>query len=231
MNRLIVVALSGLLVLGACGGVERERPLIIPLHGVGDVDNSPDDIRGYHLEFTVEGIDVYTGGELTNEGHWSDWYADIVDVPVAAFGIAFDPQGWLHPWALGPLPDTSLATSRFLHGRASWHGALVGVGEDGIAVGGYADMSVNLQTLTGRLDFSYLEYASELEDLFLPGIGTTWGDGDLTYIIAVTDNTFVEIGGDAGTIHGAFFGRSHGAMGGTLERYDLTAAFGGSRRR
>ena len=59
--------------------------------------------------------------------------------------------------------------------------------------------------------------------------GATWRDGRLTYGIAVRGNTFVQTGGDAGLVTGAFFGPSHEGMGGVLVRDDLSAAFGGKR--
>ena len=57
----------------------------------------------------------------------------------------------------------------------------------------------------------------------------TWGDGDLAYRISVRGNTFRETGGDAGRVTGIFTGRSHEGAAGTLERSDLTAAFGATR--
>ena len=56
-----------------------------------------------------------------------------------------------------------------------------------------------------------------------------WGNGDLQYLLNIRGNTFVQTGGDEGTVTGAFFGPVHEAMGGVLERPDLTAAFGGRR--
>lgn len=47
--------------------------------------------------------------------------------------------------------------------------------------------------------------------------------------IAVLGNTFRETGGDAGRLTVVIAGHSHEATGGTLERTDLTAAFGASR--
>ena len=61
------------------------------------------------------------------------------------------------------------------------------------------------------------------------GTGTTWLDGDLGYSIAVRGNTFRETGGDTGQLMGIFTGRQHEGAAGTLERTDLTAAFGASR--
>ena len=61
------------------------------------------------------------------------------------------------------------------------------------------------------------------------GSGATWGDGDLGYTIEVRGNTFIQTGGDDGKVTGAFFGAAHEAMGGVLERADLSAGFGGRR--
>ena len=61
------------------------------------------------------------------------------------------------------------------------------------------------------------------------GSGVPWGDGDLQYQLSVSGNTFEQTGGDAGAVTGAFFGQAHEAMGGVLERSDLSAAFGGTR--
>ena len=78
------------------------------------------------------------------------------------------------------------------------------------------------------------------------GTGTKWWDGDLRYDVIILGNTLKNYEGeslstgtseisitlaeeDPGTITGAFFGPQHEAMGGVLERDDLTAAFGGKR--
>ena len=61
-------------------------------------------------------------------------------------------------------------------------------------------------------------------------VGDPWGDGDLYYVVTVRENDFIRVGGDTGTVTGAFFGAGHEGMGGTLERSDLTAAFGGKRQ-
>ena len=60
--------------------------------------------------------------------------------------------------------------------------------------------------------------------------GDLWGDGDLIYRIEVLGNTFREAGGDDGTLTGIFVGRGHEGAAGTLERDDLTGAFGAERR-
>ena len=61
------------------------------------------------------------------------------------------------------------------------------------------------------------------------GSATKWGDGDLEYAVEVRGNSFYRTGGDDGEVAGAFFGAAHEAMGGVLERSDLTAGFGGTR--
>ncbi len=61
------------------------------------------------------------------------------------------------------------------------------------------------------------------------GTGTMWEDGDLGYSIAVSGNTFKQTGGDTGSLTGIFTGQNHEGATGTLERSDLTAAFGASR--
>ena len=79
--------------------------------------------------------------------------------------------------------------------------------------------------MTGRADFTRLETWDG--EPGAPGTGAVWNAGRLGYTIAVAGNAFSQTGGDAGTLRGVFFGERHIGMGGTLERQDLTAAFGG----
>ena len=53
--------------------------------------------------------------------------------------------------------------------------------------------------------------------------------GDLGYTIFVSGNAFVQTRGDERVVTGVFLGRAHEGVGGTLERTDLTTAFGGVR--
>lgn len=78
---------------------------------------------------------------------------------------------------------------------------------------------MDLGNLTGTLNFNELR----LRD------GATWHDGDLFYDVQVAYDAFESVGGDDGDVAGRFYGPQHQAMGGTLERSDLTAAFGGRR--
>ena len=94
---------------------------------------------------------------------------------------------------------------------------------------GAADLSVDLETLAGTADFTGLEQWAADAAPGAAGTGATWYDGDLSYGIEVRGNTFVQTGGDDGTVTGAFFGPAHEGMGGVLERDDLSAGFGGKR--
>ena len=97
------------------------------------------------------------------------------------------------------------------------------------SVAGAAELSIYLDSLNGDLDFTELEYWCAGQAPGKTGTGTVWSDGDLSYDLEVRGNTFTRTGGDAGIVTGAFLGTRHQAMGGTLQRDDLSAAFGGSR--
>ncbi len=86
-------------------------------------------------------------------------------------------------------------------------------------------------TTPGDVHYAGVDQGGSLLDR-LPRVGTragtTWGDGALHYSIAVRGNTFHETGGDAGRLAEFFTGTSHEGAVGTLDRADLTAAFGAS---
>ena len=171
----------------------------------------------------TEGI---TRGEdlASSFGLWSDTSihvrGDLDEVNGAAFGVRYA-NGLSQPWAFGPTPHTDLADNRALRGTVTWVGLLAGYG-NGTVVAGTADLSIELGTLRGELEFEHLTEST--------GVGTTtWGDGDLTYGVRVRGNTFVQTGGDDGIVTGIFVGSGHEGMAGTLQRDDLAAAFGGSR--
>ena len=145
-----------------------------------------------------------------------------------AFGVA-SRNGLTQPWAFGPTPWTDLADNPLLSETVSWSGRLLGFTPSIEAVGGAAELAVELETLDGQLDFTELEHWGANADPGPVGSGRIWGDGDLQYWVNVHGNTFVQTGGDDGTVTGAFFGATHEAMGGVLERTDLTAGFGGTR--
>ena len=163
----------------------------------------------------------------TNLGPWEDDSLHVRgDLGDLAFGASLR-NGLVRPWALGPRPGIDLADNAELMGSASWAGRLLGLTPSGETVAGAAGLDVDLASLDGDLDFASLESWSGAPGEL--GTGTLWGDGDLTYDIAVEGNIFARTGGDEGHITGAFFGAAHEGMGGTLVRDDLGAGFAGTR--
>lgn len=157
-------------------------------------------------------------------GPWSGTSEQFfVGIDHGAFGVARR-NGYAEPWAYGINPQTTLAANNQLSGNASWGGAIAGFTPSAVRVVGEAGITVNLGNMTGSAAFT------ELTTIATGGQTAQWNDGDLHYSIAVQGNTFRETGGDAGRLTGVFAGRFHEASGGTLERTDLTAAFGASRQ-
>ena len=169
------------------------------------------------------------GDDPTTFGPWDarTWRVDG-NGPYANFGVALR-NGYAEPWAYGRRPATDLGRNRALSGWVTWRGALVGLTPDAAAVTGDASIHVDVEALTGNAAFTSLEQWAPMQPPSLEGTGMMWGDGDLRYDIAVRSNTFRETGGDAGRLTGIFTGRRHEGAAGTLERADLTAAFGASR--
>ena len=169
------------------------------------------------------------GDSPTDLGPWSATSAHLhANGQHAAFGVAMR-NGYTEPWAHGYLPAMDLADNATLSGSATWDGLLLGFTPGAAPVAGDARLGINLGTMTGRANFTSLESWAAGAAPGEAGTGEVWGDGDLGYSISVLGNTFKQTGGDDGILTGAFFGESHEGMGGTLEREDLTAAFGGTR--
>ena len=166
-------------------------------------------------------------------GPWSDTSLHVrgalgIEDGEIAFGAALR-NGLSQPWAVGPTPNSSLANNTALSGDAHWSGRLLGLTPDAKTVAGAARLTVDLPTLSGSLNFSELESWPVDAPPGTTGSGTAWRDGPLRYRIGVRGNSFVQTGGDIGQVTGAFFGPSHGGMGGVLVRDDLSAGFGGIR--
>ena len=90
-------------------------------------------------------------------------------------------------------------------------------------------ITVDLTAMIGEADFTNLNQWSANIPIGETGTGTMWGDGDLSYGIEVRGNTFVKINGDEGSLSGAFLGKEHEAVGGTLKRENLSASFAAQR--
>ncbi len=192
-----------------------DREAVQAAYRVLEPGTLPDDFSLESLG-TWDDISVHVRGDF-----------DTLGGPVS-FGVTAR-NGLAQPWAFGPMPQTSLADNQMLSETVTWAGRLLGFTPIVQVVGGAADLGVDLGTLDGELDFTDLEHWESNAAPGAIGTGTIWGDGDLGYTISVRGNTFVQTGGDEGVVTGAFFGASHEAMGGVVERTDLTASFGGTR--
>ena len=169
------------------------------------------------------------GGSPTDFGPWAATTMRIDgNGSNANFGVA-SRNGYAEPWAYGPVPDMDLADNQELSETATWIGTLLGFTPQAETVAGDAEIGVNLGTMAGTADFTGLENWATGVAPGDAGSGAQWLDGDLGYAISVNGNTFRETGGDAGRLTGIFTGASHEGAAGTLERSDLTAAFGASR--
>lgn len=169
------------------------------------------------------------GDNVTDLGPWANTSTHLVgNGTYAHFGVALR-NGYAEPWAYGAIPGQDLADNRGLSGNATWTGTLLGFTPAANPVAGDAEIGVNLGTLEGRADFTALEQWAAGVAPGNAGTGTMWGDGDLGYSIAVSGNTFKRTGGDTGILTGIFTGQNHEGATGTLDRSDLTAAFGASR--
>ncbi|MCY3825082.1 MAG: hypothetical protein OXG62_14585 [Nitrospinae bacterium] len=165
---------------------------------------------------------AYEPGEtdVNSLGAWSDTSFHVRgDIGDIAFGAA-SRNGMVQPWARGPKPENDLADNQSLSGNVSWSGRLLGMTAGFELLSGDTRLNINIGTLRGQIDFTGLEYIDS---------GQTWHDGDLRYSVIVRKNTFIQTGGDAGEVTGAFFGARHEGMGGVVERSDMSAGFGGTR--
>lgn len=198
------------------------------------------DKDGLHAAFTLFekkvfgedaqcGSDFPCGAQVTPEslGAWAtDSFhlrgeADVTGGTLA-FGVSTR-NGLAQAWASGPTPSGSLRDGSLDAAAATWEGVIVGYTRSERSVSGDASLKVRFDDLaSGLLRFSGLAYDDN----------SPWEDGELDYTVRVEKNAFGNQdvpGADAGDVTGAFFGRSHEGMGGTLRRQDLTAAFGGTR--
>ena len=171
----------------------------------------------------------YSATSANELGPWSDTSFHLRgDMDDVSFGVASF-NGLLQPWASGPRPETNLADNQALTGSASWTGRLLGFTSESESLAGAADLTINLGTLRGQIDFTGLEHWGVNAAPGSIGSGQMWDDGDLMYSVVVRGNTFNQTGGDAGEVTGAFFGPAHEGMGGVVERSDMSAGFGGTR--
>ena len=186
-----------------------------------------DALYALYTRFTHEyGFRPFDPNDL---GPWTDVSFHLRgDMDDVSFG-ASSRNGLIQPWAHGQGPETNLADNQTLSGSASWSGRLLGFTSESESLAGAADLTINLEALTGQIDFTGLEHWGVNAVPGPVGSGTMWNDGDLRYSVVVRGNTFYQTGGDAGQVTGAFFGPNHEGMGGVVERSDMSAGFGGTR--
>ena len=231
------LAAAALLSLAACGGGGGSPPATEPpaeepepepegeITHIGP-DIAPERDASWRHDGTVQGIDMFRAREEPYTLHIFGTFS--VPGGEAGFGVTTDLAGD-RAWAYGPTPETPLVENHTLSGTATWQGVMAGQQVPlGDIIGADVDLSIELETLIGELDFTDMRYMSSLVDPVI-AVGDPWGDGDLNYLIVVRGNAFIQVSGDAGSVTGAFFGTGHEGMGGSLERSDLTAAFGGKR--
>ncbi len=156
---------------------------------------------------------------VTSLGEWEEEATNLTrSFSAVSFGVRHA-NGVTMPWTMGQEPTRALSENQQIRGTVTWNGDLIGYTPDLDAVQGDAMVSVDLGTMNGRADFIDLE----------TGDGATWSTGNLGYTITVGGNYLRSTGGDAGTVNGQFYGASHEGVGGSVERTDLTAAFGATR--
>ena len=186
-----------------------------------------DTLYALYTRFTHEyGFRPFDPNDL---GPWTDVSFHLRgDMDDVSFG-ASSRNGLIQPWAHGQSPATNLADNQSLSGSASWSGRLLGFTSESESLAGAADLTIDLSTFRGQIDFTGLEHWGVNATPGPVGSGQTWNDGDLSYGVVVRGNTFTQTGGDAGEVTGAFFGAGHEGMGGVVERSDMSAGFGGTR--
>ncbi len=201
------------------------RDIFIPAHILHQIDT--DVLYALYTRFLEQyGDSLYDPDKL---GPWTDVSFHLRgDMDDVSFG-ASSRNGLIQPWAHGQSPETNLADNQSLLGSASWAGRLLGFTSESESLAGATDLTINLSTLRGRIDFTGLEHWGVNATPGPAGSGTMWNDGDLRYSVIVRGNTFNQTGGDAGEVTGAFFGARHEGMGGVVERSDMSAGFGGTR--
>ena len=169
--------------------------------------------------------------DLTPE-NLGPWETEAVTLSDSLGGMSWGVRhrnGISVPWTDGSDPATALADNQALRGTATWNGELLGFTPELHPVAGKAGIGIDLATMDGRADFIELQSWAAGSGPGALGTGVQWNTGSLGYTITVGGNYLRSTGGDAGTVNGRFYGSSHEGVAGTLERSDLTAAFGAAR--
>ncbi len=160
------------------------------------------------------------------------WSQESINIDGAlgevSFGVRHN-NGVSMPWTMGSEPSSALRDNGSLAGTVTWDGGLLGFTPELDVVGGNVSVSVNLDMMGGHADFTDLQRWAADTTPGVPGTGTPWNSGSLGYAIVVGANYLRSTGGDEGTVNGHFHGTRHTSVTGSVERADLTAAFGAIR--
>ena len=216
-------------VLGLEGHPDRERFSPTVMNSIDlEIDGALPSIDTAALQALYTRLGEVTFPEDLSAASLGPWARDTLHITGALGDVAFGVShrnGISVPWTEGIEPSSALADNDRLSGTVTWTGSLLGFTSEEQGVTGEAAISVNLATLTGRADFIGLEQWPEADQ----ETGNQWNTGSLGYTIAVGENYLRSTGGDDGIVHGAFYGRGHEGVAGSVERPDLTAAFGAVR--
>lgn len=202
---------------------EIESSAVSTLYTRLDVATEPEDLTADSLGQWDQYATVFSGQITVDRGPFAD-------DEVLQFGVTTH-NGLSVPWTQNDLTNgqaaEALTDNPELHGTVTWGGGLVGVTPNQAYVQGLTSIDVDIDTLTGTASFTNLEFWEGMPQAV--GTGTQWKTGSLAYDLSISSMFLRSTGGDAGTVNGVFYGHQHNTVGGTLERADLTAAFGAAR--
>ena len=179
-------------------------------------------------------------------GNWNSTRQHLIGATAddnMLFGVTWD-NAHYYPWASGRTPSGNLPDSVGRSGTATWDGAMLGYSANRRVIGD-VDLTVDLSRVySGQHDLSFddIRYWDGVDpDPDAPlwrGAGEPVA-GELAYKVRIggtvfdnADRGFTGRGipnTSGGAVTGSFYGRTYQSMGGTVQRTDLTAAFGGSR--
>ncbi len=171
-----------------------------------DTSHLPPSILTIYTKY-VSGLptgDAYTVRHMYSPESFGEW-GDASGISAHIDGVRFgfvSHTGFVTPFVTGEVAGANV-------GSGVWYGELVGAQPDGTLIHGDAAVRINLDAMSGSIGFTQM----------------TWDRGDLEYDIDIVSNYFVS---ENKEVVGAFYSRGSVAAG-TVDRTDLTAAFGAKR--
>ena len=148
-----------------------------------------------------------------------EWNSRAVQIEDSQYGMTYGIRHYHDvaiPYASGT-PATAPLDRSIRSGSATWNGGLLGFDAQFQSVQGDAAITVDIADMNGTAAFTDIVYRNS---------GNSWGR-DLDYAITVGGNFLYS---DDGAVNGRFYGSAHEGVAGTVERADLTAAFGARQR-